>query len=175
MLRILLGILIALIGGQSQAGADEVYVREPRPDSTVGLTPKCEQHLCGYIDGKGDFKISRIYKRAMPFYEGLASVYKAGKGWGAIDLQGNYIVKPSFAWIGPFSEGLAAAWVRGRYLYHWAYIDRSGTIAIDFKFKVARAFPFHDGTAWLSCPYLFAEQKKQIDRTGKILQTILPP
>jgi len=175
MLRVLLGILISLIWHQSQAGPADVNIEEPKPDLTVGLTPKCQERLCWYIDETGDFKIPRIYKMAMPFHEKLASVYKEGEEWGVIDPHGNYVVKPSFAWIGPFSEGLAAAQVSQKNLYHWAYIDRDGRIAIDFKFNVARAFPFHEGKAWLSCPYLFAEQKKQIDRTGKVLQTILPP
>jgi hypothetical protein len=75
---------------------------------------------------------------------------------GVIDPQGNNVVN----WIGSFSEGLAAAQPSEKNLYHWAYIDRKGKFAIDLAFNVNRASPFHDGTAWLSVPFLSAEQSK---------------
>jgi hypothetical protein len=91
---------------------------------------------------------------------------------GVIDPQGNNVVNPTFAWIGSFSEGLAAAQPSEKNLYHWAYIDRKGKFAIDLAFNVNRASPFHDGTAWLSVPFLFAEQSKQIDRSGTVIKTL---
>lgn len=106
----------------------------------------------------------------MPFYEGLASVYVDGLGWGVIDQTGRFIVNPRFASIGPFSEGLAAAQPSEKYLYKWVYIDRTGRTAISLDADVEFAFPFHNGEAWITVPYFFASRTEEIDRQGRVIR-----
>jgi hypothetical protein len=43
--------------------------------------------------------------------------------------------------------------------------------AIDLAFNV-NASPLYDGKACLSVPFLFAEQSKQIDRSGTVINTL---
>jgi hypothetical protein len=156
----------------SWEGSAEVF--EPLPDKSVGLTISCAHSRCDYVDRQGELVVPRAYKVAKPFFEGLASVYVENVGWGVIDPKGNYVVNPTFAFIGPFSEGLAAACPNEKNLYRWVYIDRTGKAVIELNYNVIRAFPFHDGKAWVNCPFLFSSASKQIDRTGKVEKEILP-
>ena len=149
-------------------------VSDPALDDSVHLTPHCANGKCGYLDQKGDFAIPQTFKVAKPFYGGLASVYVEGSGWGAIDPVGSYVVPPRFAWIGPFSEGLAGAALSEKNLYEWAYIDRTGKITIRLNYHVERAYPFHNGKAWVTCPFLFSEMSKEIDRSGHVLKNLYP-
>jgi hypothetical protein len=126
------------------------------------------------VNSQGELVIPRAYKVAKPFYEGLASVYVENVGWGLIDAKGNYVVAPTFAFIGPFSEGLAAACPDEKNLFRWVYIDRTGKAVIELNYNVNRAFPFHDGKAWVNCPFLFSSASKQIDRSGRLEKEILP-
>ena len=149
-------------------------ISDPQPDASVGLTPRCiERYRCGYVNQENQFVIPPVY-RVVPFYEGLAAVYKEGSGWAVIDPDGKYRVQPTFANIGAFSEGLAAACPTDKNLYRWAYIDRSGRTAIELKYKVEQAFPFHTGRAWVRCPFWFSSQMKEIDRAGVVLRRYLP-
>ena len=143
-------------------------IADPLPDTSIGLTPRCAHSRCGYVNSKGAFVIPPLYKVAKPFFEGLASVYVENVGWGVIDPKGNYEVQPTFAYIGPFSEGLAAACPDEKNLYRWVYIDRTGRTVIKLTYNVNRGFPFHDGKAWVSCPFLFSSASKQIDRNGRL-------
>lgn len=150
---------------------DTPNVSDPPLDTSVGLTPHCsDRYKCGYVDQRGHFAVPAVYKVVKPFYEGLAAVYKEGYGWGVIDPEGHYVVQPSFASIGPFSEGLAGACPSDKDLYRWVYIDRSGRTVINMKFKVEQTYPFHNGSAWVRCPFLFSSQMKQIDKNGRVLQ-----
>ena len=151
-----------------------VNVADPVPDKSVGLTLSCEHSRCGYVNGQGELVISRLYKVAKPFYERLASVYVENVGWGVIDPKGRFVVQPTYAFIGPFSEGLAAACPDEKNLFRWVYIDRLGKTAIVLDYNVNRGFPFHDGKAWLNCPFLFSSESKQIDRSGRVEHVILP-
>ena len=150
-----------------------VNIPDPLPDMSVGLTLSCVPSRCGYVNGQGELVIPRAYEVAKPFYEGLASVYVENVGWGVIDPKGNYVVEPAFAFIGPFSEGLAGACPSEKNLYRWVYIDRTGKAVINLDYNVNKAFPFHDGKAWVSCPFLFSQMSKQIDRSGHVEHMIL--
>jgi hypothetical protein len=150
-------------------------ISDPQPDASVGLTPRCsERYRCGYVNREGRFVIAPVYKMVKPFYEGLSAVYKEDSGWGVIDPGGNYVVQTTFASIGPYSEGLAAACPSDKNLYQWVYIDRAGKTAIELKYKVEEPFPFHNGKAWVRCPFLFSSQMKQIDTNGRVLRVIYP-
>jgi len=105
----------------------------------------------------------------MPFYEGLASVYVDGVGWGVIDKTGAYVIAPRLAGIGPFSDGLAAAQLSEHDLYRWAYIDHRGKEVISLPFDVEFAWPFHAGNAWIRVPYLFSSRTEEIDRRGRVI------
>ena len=145
-------------------------IAPPTEDKTVGLTASCEQQRCGYVDTTGALIIPRRFKRAMPFYEGLASVLVEGAGWGVIDRTGRLVVGPNYASIGPFSEGVAAAQPSAKYLYRWVYIDHAGRAAISLAGHVEFAFPFHGGKAWITVPYLFASRAEEIDRRGQVIR-----
>ena len=153
------------------ATSEAPNIAPPPQDASVGLSPGgCQASRCGYVDAAGTLVIPSRFKRAMPFYEGLASVYVDGAGWGVIDPSGRFVVDPSFASIGPFSEGLAAAQPSQKYLYRWVYIDRSGRTAISLAGHVEFAFPFHSGLAWITVPYLFASRSEEIDRQGRVVK-----
>jgi hypothetical protein len=166
---------LTLPGCASISWKGNINVADPLPDKSVGLAVSCVPSRCGYANSQGELVIPRVYKVAKPFYEGLASVYMENVGWGVIDPKGKYVVRPTFAFIGPFSEGLAAACPDEKNLYRWVYINRAGKTIIAFNYNVNRAFPFHDGKAWLSCPFLFSSESKQIDRSGRAEKVILPP
>jgi hypothetical protein len=176
LLRALLSPVLMACGGGGlvdcgpAAGREVPNIAAPPQDSAVGLAPGgCVKMRCGYVDGAGKLAIPPRFKRTLPFYEGLASVYVDGVGWGAIDRTGAFAVAPRFASIGPFSEGLAAAQPDQRRLYTWVYIDRHGRAVIALPFDVEAAFPFHAGKAWIRVPYLFASRLEQIDRNGRVI------
>jgi hypothetical protein len=143
---------------------------QPSPiDASLGLTAACRDGLCGYVDQGGRLVIPRRFRLARPFYERRASVLIAGVGWAVIDPTGHFVAPPGYAAIGPFSEGLAAAQSGAGDLYHWVYLDRSGARAIDLKFHVQSAWPFHGGRAWITTPYWFSGREEVIDRSGKVI------
>jgi hypothetical protein len=165
--------VLGLVASCARDPADDApNIAPPAVDASVGLTASCRQSLCGYADDRGSLVIPRVFRRAMPFYEGLASVYVDKVGWGVIDRSGAYVVRPTFASIGPFSEGLGAAQSDAKRLLHWTYIDRTGRRVIDLPFEVQFAFPFHGGKAWISVPYWFAQRSEAIDRTGRVIQKL---
>jgi hypothetical protein len=167
-------LLLAVSCARDSSGATP-NIAPPAVDASVDLRASCRQSLCGYVDSRGGLVIPRLFKRAMPFYEGLASVYLDKVGWGVIDRSGSYVVKPTFASIGPFSEGLAAAQPDEKDLYRWIYIDRAGKTVIELPFQVQFAFPFHAGKAWISVPYWFAQRSEAIDRTGRVIERSAVP
>lgn len=164
--------LVACIHTERAAAPD---VSDPPVDTSVGLTPRCRRGgPCGYVNAAGDFVIGPQWKWVKPFYEGRASVDEQNVGWGVIDSDGKYVVSPSFAVIGPFSEGLAAACPSDKNYYKWVYLDRSGKVAIELDYNVQRAYPFHGGRGWVTCPFWFSSMSKQIDRTGRVKDRIYP-
>ena len=93
-----------------------------------------------HIDEDTDERIEKFFTNGLPFSQGLAAVQTGGQ-WGFIDLQGNYVLPPSFERVGSFSEGLAPARQKGL----WGYINMRGVFVIEPKFL--RAGEFHEGKA----------------------------
>lgn len=62
-------------------------------------------------------------------------------GYGFIDKQGNFVIKPHFDLAQSFSEGLAAFEIGDK----WGYIDLQGNVVIEPQYDGAR--PFHEGLA----------------------------
>jgi hypothetical protein len=161
----------------AEDGVDHFGGAAPPRETSVELIPKCASNGggFGYVDAGGRFRIPPIYRAARPFCEGRAAVFKGGAGWGLIDANGRYILPPSCASIQPFSEGLAAVQPNRQSPYRWVYVDRAGRAAIDMKRRLVRwAFPFHEGKAWISCPYWYTQKLEQIDSAGNVLRVILP-
>lgn len=121
----------------------------PEPTAyEVRLPYRAANGLHGYINSENKLVIPAIYSAVEPFSEGRALVYgKEGgsSGWGYIDEQGSWIVKPRFTSGKSFHNGEAMA-----YVYHRG--TRSHFIDLN---------PFsHDG-------YTIAYR---IDLSGKILE-----
>lgn len=153
---------------------EQLDTADPPVDGSVGLTPRCGNGRCGYVNGSGAFAIAPRWKVSKPFHEGLASVYVENAGWGVIDPSGKYVIEPALAFIGPFSEGLAAACPDEKNLYRWIYIDRTGRTAIEIKYNAEHGYPFHNGKAWVRCPFWFSTMSRQIDRAGRVIRKIYP-
>ena len=72
----------------------------------------------GYINREGELLFSGKYTKLTNFKDSIARVYIRKKGWGLIDINGNYILKPkkSFSKIEPFNKnGLAKVKVGKKY------------------------------------------------------------
>ena len=61
----------------------------------------------GYIDERGEFIISPKYDFGEDFQENNLAVVTVNDLSGIINIQGKYIVKPSFRYIGPYEENRA--------------------------------------------------------------------
>lgn len=68
----------------------------------------------GYIDKLGKIKIKPQFVSAQNFSDGLAGVYIKGEGYGYIDYQGRFVIKPTnkFVDLYPFYEGRAIVHLR---------------------------------------------------------------
>jgi len=87
----------------------------------------------GYLDAAGRGVIAPRFDAAGEFASGLAPVTDESGLCGYIDRGGAFALPPSFRTCGPFSGGLARVDL-GRTesdREHWAFIDRTGRVAID--------------------------------------------
>ena len=99
-----------------------------------------------FIDKTGQFAFQKTLHTTVEsrFYEGLAVASpQAGEDWGYIDITGEFIIQPIFAWAKEFSGGLAP--VRPTWGSQWGYIDRTGSMVIKPQFSTAGRFD--DGIA----------------------------
>ncbi|MHC4526738.1 MAG: WG repeat-containing protein, partial [Planctomycetota bacterium] len=114
----------------------------------------------GYIDHTGLLLIERQFTVTSDFSEGLALVLNPDRSerCGYIDKTGEYVVEPRYFWGGKFSQGLAPVQMesatagRSRNIFpirpprgrpkadRWGYIDSSGQVVIDKRFRAAEAF-----------------------------------
>ena len=108
-----------------------------------------------FIDRRG-LLLTRFYKRAFNFSEGLAIVEISGKR-GFIDLFDEIAIQPIFDDSDGFSQGLAAVRIGAKY----GYVNRSGELSIKPKYDNARWFS--DGLA----PVEVKGKWGFIDRDGK--------
>jgi hypothetical protein len=65
-----------------------------------------KRYKAGYINCLGVVVLSTVFEEAYPFRNGLASVKQSGQ-WGAINLQGDFVIPPAYGGPLIFSEGLA--------------------------------------------------------------------
>lgn len=101
------------------------------------LKPAQKGALWGYVDMKGNFRISPQFEVAEPFSEGLAAVRVNGR-YGYISPDGHFVIAPRYFRGEPFKEGFAWVVTRkpwtplgtGEYgislFGKITYIDRSG-------------------------------------------------
>lgn len=122
----------------------------------------------GYIDPTGKLVIPTEFDEASDFKDGLALVGVGqfglhGSGdhkFGFIDLNGRWVIKPTYRTMYGFSEGLAPAMNdKGK----WGFIDKTGKVVIPFQFEIGTFFS--EGLA-----RMFSKEENKygyIDKTGK--------
>ena len=86
------------------------------------------------------FSKTDFNKFAEPFSEGLAAV--RDKGWGYINTQGKYVIKPQFEVANNFSHGLASAAYRAGHNQagQYGFIDKTGKTAVSARYMDVRDF-----------------------------------
>jgi hypothetical protein len=91
----------------------------------------------GYIDAKGNWVIKPQFDFTYMFSDGLAMV-RVGKQYAWIDKKGNQVIAPQdFDEVAMgFTEGRLAVKKNGK----WGYIDRTGKMIVEPKFKKATKF-----------------------------------
>jgi len=105
----------------------------------------------GFIDKTGKVVIPPVYRHALNFSEGLASVEedssqrKKNRKKGFIDHNNKWVIPPQFKLAKSFSEGLSAVYSeRGQ----CSYIDKTGKVVIPAKYK--QCGNFSEGLAAVS-------------------------
>jgi hypothetical protein len=105
----------------------------------------------GFIDKTGKVVIPPVYRHALNFSEGLASVEedssprKKNRKMGFIDHNNKWVIPPQFKLAKSFSEGLAAVYSDRD---QCGYIDKAGKVIIPAKFK--QCGDFSEGLAAVS-------------------------
>ena len=98
----------------------------------------------GYINKDGAVLFAGAYSKLTDFKDSVARVYIRKKGWGLIDVQGNYILKPQkrFSRIEPFNDyGIAKVKIGNKY----RLINREGKFLGKQSYGTIR--PFVEGYA----------------------------
>lgn len=99
--------------------------------------------LFGYIDKMGRLVIPYQFDDALDFSEGLALVYKDGKG-GYIDYTGKIVIPFEYdEYASSFSEGFAV--VHSETNYKFGYINKTGKLVIPYQYDFA--YDFREGFA----------------------------
>ncbi len=92
--------------------------------------------LYGYMDKSGETIVEATFASALPFSEGLASIYE-DYTCKYIDVDGNTVISNSnFSQAKSFYEGMAAVEIKDS----WGFIDRQGNTLIDFEFQAVGHF-----------------------------------
>lgn len=127
--------LYAVIGANSKIGAVNKSGKEVIPFNFIdcdeygmrdGLWAVCDGEKWGYVNKKGDFKISAVYDEARAFSDGLAAVCLNGK-WGYIDKKGNTVIECKYDDADFFGDGMARISKDGLY----GFINKKGETVID--------------------------------------------
>jgi len=111
-------------------------------DFIEGLAPVQVDQKWGFSDPNGKLVIPAIFEWVSPFSEGRALV-RLGSGGppyriGFIDKDGKFVGDANLdGGAQPFSEGLSAVALANR---KWAYMDKSGKIAVEPRYAWARSF-----------------------------------
>lgn len=103
------------------------------PEST--FMPWSKNKLWGYADSKGNIAIESKFRRASPFYEGLACVGVGDdKVWelGFINKEGEYVIEPGYdpGSEGIFRNGYAIVNKKNQYLI----IDKQGSVILEAEY-----------------------------------------
>lgn len=88
-----------------------------------GLAPVKKDGAAGFIDPKGNVRISLQYQDATSFSEGLAAIKLMGK-WGFIDMDEQIAVQPEYDTVSNFYKGAALVKKEGKY----NFIDNKGKL-----------------------------------------------
>ena len=101
-------------------------VEPPRPgEQKSGLFLIRQNGRWGYVNSRGQVKITPQFDEASTFSDGLAVVSVGGRA-GYIDTDGKFAINPQFEGGAPFSEGLAAVRINDA----WGFIDKHGKLVI---------------------------------------------
>ena len=105
-----------------------------------GLAMVIDRSKCQYINKSGQLIIRQSFDKAEDFEQGIARV-KEGRYWGLIDINGNYIKKPStFLRIYPFDEnGIAVAQLGNRTSYY-TILNKKGEKITTKKYSKISSF-----------------------------------
>ena len=115
----------------------------------------------GFIDKTGKVVIPCIWKCALEFHEGLASVEDDNEKWGFIDKTGKIVIPCKWQNAGDFSEDLAPVKDDNE---KWGFIDKTGEFVLPCKWKdVGR---FSDGLTSVKDDN---EKWGFIDKTGQVV------
>ena len=121
------------------AGCKSEHPKEINPTGELELisTDYVEPGIkWGFVDLKGDIKISEQIDDCRDFSEGLAAASKAGL-WGFIDTKGEWKIKPVYRGAWSFKEGKARVkQIDGKY----GYIDKEGDQKIQAIYDEADDF-----------------------------------
>lgn len=86
-----------------------------------------EDRLFGFINHSGEMVTPYIYNHVEKYFEGLALVWKDGKG-GYINRFGEMVTPCIYDHVEKYSEGLAAV----RKGDKWGYVDKNGKCSLDY-------------------------------------------
>jgi WG containing repeat len=95
----------------------------------------------GYVNLQGKLIAEPQFYKCEDAHEGRCIV-ENDDGYGCLDTEGNWIVKPQYWDMQKFSEGLVATAIDQN---EWGFLDLAGKVAINFQFE--EATPFYEGLA----------------------------
>jgi len=118
----------------------------------------------GLIDETGKYIIEPKFEYLGSVNNGLAS-YRANDRYGFVDVSGQEKIKPQFDWVDEFSEGLCVVRNDNGKIGSGknGYIDTTGRLVIDFKFKYAGKFENGKAKVQIGKDFVI------IDKTGNIV------
>ena len=152
--------------GVAEVKANGLYLHIDKSGKTVkiewaerfpeGLYP-VKYTKWGYLDKSGKIVIDPNFDMAFRFSKGIAVVVVDGK-WGFINPSGDFVIEPGFAEIDfahKFCEGLSRVgidddgdmddYMDDMAIDRWGYIDKTGKLIIDIRYK--KAYDFSEGVA----------------------------
>lgn len=145
----------------------------------------------GFIDCQGQMVIQPQFDGALPFREGLAAAnlgrrrlsdiwptpssggWQLVGGWGFIDRQGHFVIKPEWYQVTAFSEGLAPYYALqvtntvGTILeqeLRMGYMNRAGEVVIKPEFDSV-----HEFTGGVAEAHIRGKFEGLIDKTGRVI------
>ena len=83
----------------------------------------------GYIAKNGNTVIDPRFASARNFSGGLAAVEVSNEGWGFVDAEGRFVVKPKYEDISDYKEGFLLVTVKNP--FHDQVLDRHGNVVWD--------------------------------------------